>query len=164
MVFAVGCVHPRGEEADYDGLYFRQDEMATLATDLCGLPVCVEHLADKPVGKVVHAWINPEDNRLFAMLETSDDNFPSILAGRLLMHNLTGELSLGHNVVIDHVQGKVIGKTPTEVSLVEKGAREHTGIYTVDTQKDKQRYINTSGSAQEASPASYTRRCMQSQH
>tara|TARA_B110000196_G_scaffold319225_1_gene336674 strand:+ start:701 stop:1933 length:1233 start_codon:yes stop_codon:yes gene_type:complete len=154
MVFAVGCVHPKGEDSEYDGLYFRQDEMAALATGLCGLPVCVEHLADKPVGKVVHAWVNPEDNRLFAMLETDDNNYPSILAGRLLMHGLTGELSLGHNVVIDHVEGKVVEKTPTEVSIVAKGAREHTGIYTVDTQKGKQRYIKTSVSSQVATPVS----------
>lgn len=144
MVFAIGCVHPAGEADDYDGLYFRQNEMETLATDLAGLPVCVEHLDDKPIGRVVHAWVNPEDSRLFAMLETNSDNFQGILAGRMLLHNLTGELSLGHKCEIDNVANRVVSKKPTEVSIVERGAREHTQIYSVDGQNPQQRYINNS--------------------
>lgn len=144
MVYAIGCVHPAGEADNYDGLYFRQNEMETLATDLGGLPVCVEHMDDTPIGRVVHAWVNPEDNRLFAMLETDNDNFQGILAGRMLLHNLTGELSLGHTCEIDNVANRVVSKKPTEVSIVEKGAREDTQIFSVDGQNPQHRYINNS--------------------
>lgn len=142
MVLAVGCVHPEGEKEDYDGLYFRQNEMETLANDLVGLPIYVEHMEDQKVGDVVHAWVG-DDKRCYTMLETSGDNFPGILAGRMLHHGLCGDLSLGHTCKIDNSANCVVEKIPTEVSICEKGARENTHIYGVDgPQKTNRRYIN----------------------
>lgn len=142
MVLAVGCVHPEGEKEDYDGLYFRQNEMETLATDLVGLPIYVEHMEDQKVGDVVHAWVG-DDRRCYTMLETSSDHFPGILAGRMLHHGLCGDLSLGHTCKIDNSANCVVEKTPTEVSICEKGAREKTHIYAVDDpDKSNRRYIN----------------------
>lgn len=142
MVLAVGCVHPEGESEEYDGLYFRQNEMQTLANDLVGLPIYVEHMEDQKVGDVVHAWVG-DDKRCYTMLETSGDNFPGILAGRMLHHGLCGDLSLGHTCRVDNSANTVIEKTPTEVSICEKGARENTHIYGVDgPQKTNRRYIN----------------------
>lgn len=142
MVLAVGCVHPEGESEEYDGLYFRQNEMQTLANDLVGLPIYVEHMEDQKVGDVVHAWVG-DDKRCYTMLETSGDDFPGILAGRMLHHGLCGDLSLGHTCRVDNSANMVIEKTPTEVSICEKGARENTHIYGVDgPQKTNRRYIN----------------------
>ena len=71
MVLAVGCVHPEGESEEYDGLYYRQNEMQTLANDLVGLPIYVEHMEDQKVGDVVYAWVG-DDKRCYTMLETSE--------------------------------------------------------------------------------------------
>tara|TARA_B100001094_G_scaffold209698_2_gene203615 strand:- start:15016 stop:16221 length:1206 start_codon:yes stop_codon:yes gene_type:complete len=142
MVLAVGCVHPEGESEEYDGLYYRQNEMQTLANDLVGLPIYVEHMEDQKVGDVVHAWVG-DDKRCYTMLETSGDDFPGILAGRMLHHGLCGDLSLGHTCKVDNSANRVVEKTPTEVSICEKGAREKTHIYGVDgPQKTNRRYIN----------------------
>jgi len=142
MVLAVGCVHPEGESEDYDGLYFRQNEMQTLANDLVGLPIYVEHMEDQKVGDVVHAWVG-DDKRCYTMLETSGQDFPGILAGQMLHHGLCGDLSLGHTCKIDNSANCIVEKTPTEVSICEKGAREKTHIYGVDgPQKTNRRYIN----------------------
>lgn len=142
MVLAVGCVHPEGESEEYDGLYFRQNEMQTLASDLVGLPIYVEHMEDHKVGDVVHAWVG-DDKRCYTMLETSGEHFPGILAGRMLHHGLCGDLSLGHTCKVDNSVNRVIEKKPTEVSICEKGARENTHIYGVHgPQKTNRRYIN----------------------
>ena len=142
MVLAVGCVHPEGESEEYDGLYFRQNEMQSLANDLVGLPIFVEHMEDQKVGDVVHAWVG-DDKRCYTMLETSGEHFPGILAGRMLHHGLCSDLSLGHTCRVDNSANRVVEKTPTEVSICEKGARENTHIYGVDgPQKTNRRYIN----------------------
>lgn len=129
MVLAVGCVHPKGEDDAYDGLYFRDSEMAELAAKLPGLPLCVEHLDDQPIGRVAHAWVAP-NRQCYALFETQGDSFGGILAGRMVEHNLTPELSLGHTCTIEQSdQGMaVVGKEPTEVSICAKGARDGTQI------------------------------------
>ena len=129
MVLAVGCVHPAGEAAGYDGLYFRDNEMSALASKLSGLPLCVEHLDDKPVGHVAHAWV-AQDRRCYALFETTDDSFGGILAGRMVEHELTPELSLGHTCTIEQSSDAmaVVSKQPTEVSICAKGARDGTQI------------------------------------
>ena len=72
MVFAVGCVHPQGEGDDYDGLYFKDSELATMCAALKGLPLCVEHIDDQPVGRVEHAWVGA-DRRAYALFDTDGE-------------------------------------------------------------------------------------------
>jgi hypothetical protein len=69
MVYAVGCIHPEGEADDYDGLYFKGCELATMCKQLTGLPLCVEHIDDKPIGRVAHAWVGA-DKRAYALFDT----------------------------------------------------------------------------------------------
>lgn len=136
-------MHPKGEDVDYDGLFFRDAEMDDLARGMRGLPLLFEHDGD-PVGKVLHAFTNPKDRRLYAVFETNTDSFGGCLAGELVHHGLAGEVSLGHQCKIknsaDGTQ-RVVGKTPTELSIVEKGAREQTKIYAKTRKRPSKRYI-----------------------
>lgn len=129
MVLGVGVVHPPGEDADdYDGIYYRADEMTQLATDLVGKPLCVEHRDDEPVGTVQRAWVG-RHGRLFVLFNTNETTFPGVLAGRLVDHHVCTDLSLGHAVAFDPRRHCVVGKTPVEVSLCTEGARPGTHIY-----------------------------------
>jgi hypothetical protein len=81
-----------------------------------------------PIGSVAHAWVAP-DRRLYALFETADD-FGGFLAGRMVAHDLTTELSLGHTCTIESSDNSmvVVDKQPTEISLCSKGARAGTRI------------------------------------
>ena len=136
MVLGVGVVHPPGERApDYDGVYFRRDEMAKLAADLHGKPLCVEHHEGDPVGTVRRAWVGRQ-NRLFVLFETDDETFKGTLAGQLVDRRICTDLSLGHRVAYDPEAHRVLGKTPVEVSLCTQGARPGTHIYAVRSSRD----------------------------
>jgi len=142
-MLAVAAVHPKGEDDDYDGLYFRDTEMATLARSMRGLPVLVEHDSE-PVGQVLHAFKNNNDKRLYAVFETNNDSFGGCLAGSFIKHGLTGDVSLGHECRIESsAEGvqRVVEKVPTELSICEKGAREKTHIYAKTQKNDDKKYI-----------------------
>jgi len=79
MVYAVGCIHPEGEADDYDGLYFKDCELGAMCAQLTGLPLCVEHIDDKPVGRVAHAWVG-DDRRAYALFDTDGECARSIRA------------------------------------------------------------------------------------
>ena len=57
-----GCIHPQGENNDYNGPYFKESEMQGLANSLKGLPLCVEHIQDEHVGKELHGWVGQDNN------------------------------------------------------------------------------------------------------
>lgn len=148
-MLAVAAVHPKGEDVDYDGLYFRDTEMDDLARGMRGLPLLVEHDGDA-VGKVLHAFKNPSDRRLYAVFETNTDTFGGCLAGRLVHHGLAGEVSLGHECKIESSADgsqRVVEKIPTELSIVEKGAREETKIYAKSQKRPTERYIKLSAAS-----------------
>lgn len=143
-MLAVAAVHPKGEDDAYDGLYFRDSEMDTLASGMRNLPLLVEHDGEA-VGKVLHAFKNPEDKRLYAVFETNTDTFRGCVAGGLVKHGLTGDVSLGHECRIQHSNDgtqRVVEKIPIELSIVEKGAREKTHILEKTTFKPSKSYIN----------------------
>ena len=157
-MLGVCAVHPKGESTDYDGLYYRDDEMAALARDLSDKPLLVEH-DSKPVGRVLHAYKNDIDKRLYAIFETNTDTFGGCLAGSMLKHGLVGEVSLGHNCQIESSNGgnmRVIGKNAVELSLVEKGARPETKIYGKTIIERNKRYINNSNAEQQYTKMSDT--------
>ena len=68
MPLGFGCVHPEGEGDDYDGLYYKQNELQSLSEELVGKPLYNEHVPES-VGEVTHAWVGsqtagPELNRI----------------------------------------------------------------------------------------------------
>ena len=143
MVLGFGCVHPAGEKADYDGFFYKQNEMESLAKQLVGKPLCVEHLdCVEDAGKIRHAWVGPTSKELYAIFETNDASFSGMMAKNLIQGALCTDLSLGHNVTVDKGKGRVVEKEATEVSICEKGARARTHIYAVEmdtTQKKKKK-------------------------
>ena len=131
MVLATGCCHPVGEDASYDGLYLKRNEMPGFAAALRGMPIYVEHDSNRRVGTIDHAWTT-DDDALHVLFETDESNFAGHLAANLIKQGLCHELSLGHDVTIAQSAGepsRVTGKTPNEVSLVVKGARDNTRIH-----------------------------------
>lgn len=145
-MLAVAAVHPKGERDDYDGLFFRDSEMDGLASGMRGLPLLVEHNS-KPVGKVIHAYKDTCDKRLYAVFETDTNTFGGCVAGALVKNGLTGEVSLGHDCKIEHSSDgsqRVVSKVPTELSICEKGAREETRIYAKTAKKAGTNYIKHS--------------------
>ena len=124
-----GCVHPQGEAEDYDGLFFKQSELSQLARDLVGKPLCIEHMDKEPAGRVCHAWVGASRPEVYAIFETKSD-FHGFLAKNLVQGGICQDLSLGHDVTIGE---SVLKKTPTEVSICERGARPNTPICLVYT-------------------------------
>ena len=138
----MGCVHPSGEKDDYDGLYYRKNEMGKLAHDLVDKPLFIEHMEDQ-VGHIKHAWVG-KNNECFAIFETAK-NFPGYLAENLINNQVCTDLSLGHNVHIDQEKNVVVNKQAIEVSICEKGARPDTHIYAFeknDTATDESKNKN----------------------
>jgi hypothetical protein len=128
MVLGVGRVHPRGEaDPAYDGLFYRADEMQTLAESLPGKPLLIEHLQDHPVGQVQRAWVS-RDGGLLCTFQTHGGTFAGLLAQNLLRDGLATDLSLGHRVKVDASAHRVVSKDALEVSLVERGARPGTHV------------------------------------
>ena len=142
-MLSVACVHPKGENDEYDGLYLRDCEMDRIARDLQNCPILVEH-DSKPVGEVLHAFKDSTDGRLYAVFETDPSTFGGAVAGSLISSGIIGEVSLGHECKIEHSADgsqRVVGKIPTELSIVQKGAREGTHIYGKTKKIPSKRYI-----------------------
>ena len=148
MSLAIACVHPKGENDAYDGLFLCDSEMDRVAIDLAGCPILVEH-DSKPVGRVLHAFKDSNDGRLHAVFETNNDTFGGAVAGSFISSGLVGEVSLGHECSIQHSADgsqRVVGKIPRELSLVQRGAREGTQILGKTKKIPPQRYIKLTDS------------------
>lgn len=126
MPLGFGCVHPEGEGDEYDGLYYKQNELQALSEDLVGKPLYIEHVPEA-VGEITQAWVGRKKPACYAMFETSDD-YMGYFANNLIDKGVCGDLSLGHNVLVDQDAGKVVKKSATEVSICGKGARPDTHI------------------------------------
>jgi len=126
MVLGFGCVHPQGETSSYEGLYYRQDEMETLAQELYQRPLYIEHLNGEEVGKIQCAWVG-KDQSCYAIFETNQ-SYPGFLANNLIDKGVCSDLSLGHQVTINKSTQEIVQKKAIEVSICEKGAREKTHI------------------------------------
>lgn len=152
---ALGVVHPKGESSEYDGLFFKENEMCKLAEDLVGKPILFEHDSDKVVGKIIHAFVGQgvEEGELFCLFEM-DKTFEGEMASAFLEGGIAADLSLGHDVQIreSETSSEVVGKIPVEVSLCTKGARENTHVYLYANSTEK-KYIKKcrSSSKQSAS-------------
>jgi hypothetical protein len=141
MVLAVGCVHPEGENDEYDGLYFKQSELNELSQQLVDVPVCIEHLDGQSVGRIIHSWVGTSKPECFVIFETDDNNLPGHIAGELIQQGYCNDLSLGHECKIDSNSLSVVSKKPVEVSICTEGARERTHIYGFNS-NEKKEYIS----------------------
>ena len=142
-MISVACVHPKGEPDGTDTLYLCDGEMDRVARDLRNLPVLVEH-DSSPVGKVLHAYQDKTDRKLYAVFETDPSTFGGCVAGSLVSTGLTPQVSLGHSCSIQHSADgsqKVVGKIPTELSIVQRGARQGTHILGKTKKNQTKRYI-----------------------
>ena len=93
---------------------------------------------------------NPK--RLFPRAPT--DSFGGFLAGRLIAHDLTPELSLGHTCTVDSSADgstQVVAKRPNEVSICVKGARDNTTIGAHSGSTRRTNYIRLCSSVSTAS-------------
>ena len=137
----VGTANPCGEASTYNGLYFRQDELAGMVASkaLCGIPVKAEHTGNA-IGAVVSAFLD-STGALQCVLEI-DDSVEGVIASGLVRDGIAADLSMGYAVDVQHsgaqgthgTQGTtgrlVAGKKNTlEVSLVRRGAREGCHIH-----------------------------------
>jgi hypothetical protein len=135
-MLVLGTANPSGEASTYNGLYFRQDELASMVASkaLCGIPVKAEHTG-RAIGSVVSSFLAP-GGALQCVLEL-DDSVEGAIAGGLVRNGIAADLSMGYAVDVQHSGAKgsadsrlVAGQKRTlEVSLVRKGAREGCHIH-----------------------------------
>ena len=132
----VGTANPSGEASTYNGLYFRQDELASMVQShaLRGVPVKAEHTGSA-IGAVVSAFLDGS-GALQCVLEL-DDSVEGAIAGGLVRNGIAADLSMGYAVDVRHSAGTVGApdrlvagqKRTLEVSLVRRGAREGCHIH-----------------------------------
>ena len=154
----VGTANPAGEASSYNGLYFRQDELAAMVRtgDLHGVDVKAEHTGST-IGTVVSTFLSP-CGALQCVLQL-DDSVEGAIAGGLVRDGIAADLSMGYAVDVrnsDTSTGRrlVAGNKKTlEISLVRKGARdgchirayEASGHYTACGDKTKHHPHDTWG-------------------
>lgn len=91
------------------------------------LDVFIEHDTNKPVGKVLDAYISNEGDLMTFLHISGDPVCNSFLPEKLALgpdgRRFFNDLSMGHEVVMRNDNGftKVIGKHPSEVSIVRQG-------------------------------------------
>ena len=131
-MLVLGTANPSGEASTYNGLYFWQDELASMVASkaLCGIPVKAEHTG-RAIGSVVSSFLD-SSGALQCVLEL-DDSVEGAIAGGLVRNGIAADLSMGYAVDVRHSEATdrlVAGKKNTlEVSLVRRGAREGCHIH-----------------------------------
>jgi len=112
-----GCIYStRPNDPHYQ---LSRDELASIDSQLKGLPVRVEH-CDKSIGKILRSWID-ESGRSFVEWEM-DDDVRGWGASKLINVGAVAQLSLKHEVYPDGTVRAI------EVSICEQGARPDTDI------------------------------------
>lgn len=130
-MLVLGTANPSGEASSYNGLYFRQDELASMVDTkaLCGIPVKAEHTGSA-IGCVLSAFLD-SSGALQCVLELNDSVEADIAAG-LVRNGIAQDLSMGYVVDVQQSAADrlVAGKKNTlEVSLVRRGARQGCHIH-----------------------------------
>ena len=131
----LGICNPAGEEATYNGLYYKQDELQTMVADgrLRDVPVKQEH-AGGDVGRVVSSFVR-EDGALQCVMEVDDSTVEGSIAvcsrlararaarvaciksrhrlsaqrnkqAGLVRDGIAADLSLGYTVDVQHTAGR----------------------------------------------------------
>lgn len=109
-----------------------------LASKLSDTPVLIEHQKHSgAVGKVLKYDISHYDktngDALWSLLEIDNDD-----VAEMLRNGYLNEVSVGHMQDNSNLQNSYI----SEISLVHKGAREHTSLIEVDDPEQKQEQTN----------------------
>ena len=127
-MLVLGVANPMGEGKNYNGLYFKHDELQNIAhsKSFNGVPVKAEHRGNT-LGSVVSSYLDT-DGRLNCVLDIDERSVEGAIAAGLVRDGIASELSLGYSVDVQHSdKGKKLSagtKTIMEVSLVRKGARD----------------------------------------
>ena len=128
VMLVLGVANPTGEGQNYNGLYFKHDELQQIADckSFNGVPVKAEHRGNT-LGKVVSSFLD-DNGCLNCVLDIDESSLEGALAAGLVRDGIASELSLGYCVDVQHSeQGNKLEagtKTIVEVSLVRKGARD----------------------------------------
>jgi hypothetical protein len=143
---AVGICHPKGENSEYDGFFYKENEFKKLASQLHGKPIYYEHDENCKVGSIISAWSGigkNNDKEMYVMFDLDTNTLPGILADKMIEDEHIYDLSLGHKVTVENSEGseKVIDKEAFEVSICKKGARPNTHIYQVYRYTPSKKYI-----------------------
>ena len=135
----VACCHPKGEANSYDGMFFRKNELASLAASLENKPLLYNHDRSMVLGKVVLAWVSAPSKRLqnekrvFVLCQIDDNSVTGWLAKRGIEKRKLRDVSIGHTCIIDTSSrvDRVEHKAVTELSICREGAREKTHIHCI---------------------------------
>ena len=142
-MFLIGTCNPRGENNDYNGLYFTDAELETVIKEkkMHNLPVKSEHCGSN-IGHVIGTFMN-ENRELRCIIEIDESSVEGSLAKGFVMDNIAKDLSLGYTVDIQQSGQKLKAceKQILEVSLVRKGARE--GCHITMCENDNKLYTRT---------------------
>lgn len=124
----LGVANPTGENENYNGLYFKREELQQIADTKAfnNVPVKAEHRGNK-LGRVVSSYLDT-GGRLHCVLDIDESSVEGAIAAGLVRDGIASELSLGYTVDVQHSnEGNKLAageKKIVEVSLVRKGARE----------------------------------------
>ena len=122
----LGICNPRGENENYNGLYFKDTELKDIVTNnrLHGLPIRTEH-GSGDVGKILSTYMR-DDGALQCLFELGGVELPDKIAQGFVRDGVALELSMGYTVDVKQTSANTLKageKTTIEVSLVKKGAR-----------------------------------------
>lgn len=147
VMLMLGVANPTGEGQNYNGLYFKHDELQQIADNKSfnGVPVKAEHRGNT-LGKVVSSFLDA-NGCLNCILDIDESSVEGALAAGLVRDGIASELSLGYCVDVQHSeQGNKLQagiKQIVEVSLVRKGARDACYVLAFEDTNGGTKYTRT---------------------
>lgn len=129
----LGTCNPAGENATYNGLYYKQEELESMVCEgqLRGVPVKQEHTGAE-VGRVVSSFID-KGGALQVVMEVDQGSCEGAIAAGFVRDGIAADLSLGYSVDVRHSENRLLAgsKAVLEISLVRRGARRgcHVSAY-----------------------------------
>ena len=138
-ILLCGVCNPVGENDTYNGLYLKDEEIASCIAsgDAKGLPVLTEHTGEK-IGSVVSVF-KGLDHCMMCVLDIDDSSMQGDIIAGMIRDNVAQDLSLGYSVEIsqsnnsDKLQAKQ--KKIKEISVVKRGARKGCHIMAYEDKK-----------------------------
>ena len=126
-MLVLGICNPRGENENYNGLYFKDTELKQIVTNnkLNGLPIRTEH-GTGDVGKILSTYMR-DDGALQCLFELGGIELEDKIAQGFVRDGVALELSMGYTVDVKQTSANTLkagDKNTIEVSLVKKGARD----------------------------------------
>ena len=147
VMLVLGVANPTGEAQNYNGLYFKHDELQQIADSKSfnGVPVKAEHRGNT-LGTVVSSFLDT-NGCLNCVLDIDESSVEGALAAGLVRDGIASELSLGYCVDVQHSEeGHKLEagmKKIVEVSLVRKGARDACYVLAFEDASGGTKYTRT---------------------